>query len=360
MKAVGVTPKVKESVALLDLPDPQIRRQDVLVKIVRTGVCGTDREISEGMYGEAPTGSSYLIIGHEAIGQVVELGPDTTDFALGDYVVASVRRPCHQESCHPCRNGQNDMCSTGQFTERGIKGQHGYWAEYFSDEQQWLTKIPSGIQNTGILLEPLSIVEKAMRHIQIIQERLPGHIDNALVLGAGTIGLLATMLLRLQGVNTYVLDRSESESLKSRLISRLGAHHIDSRQTPLPDFSAGAGPIDLVIEATGHAPLVFETIQQLAMNGVLCLVGVSGASHNISVEASGFNNQLVLGNRLVFGSVNANLVDFKSGVGHLGDIDRQWPGILESILTRRVPFSQYQEAFERHPDDIKVVMEMDS
>ena len=360
MKAVGVTPTVRESVALLDLPDPQIRQQEVLVKVVRTGVCGTDREISEGMYGEAPMGSDYLILGHEALGQIVELGPKTTDLAVGDYVVASVRRPCPQQSCQPCRDGQNDMCSTGQYQERGIKGQHGYWAVYFSEHQQWLTKIPSEIEGIGVFLEPLSIVEKAMRHTRIIQERRPWHINNALVLGAGTVGLLGAMLLRLQGINTYVLDRSESGGLNSRLISRLGAHHMDSRQTSLRDFAAGAGPIDLVLEATGYAPLVFETLQLLAMNGLMCLLGVSGARQSISLDASGFNNQLVLGNRLVFGSVNAHLVDFKSGVEHLGDIQQRWPGILESMLTRHVPFSQYQQAFERQPEDIKVVIEMDS
>jgi len=275
MKAVGVTPTVGESAVLIDLPDPQIHDQEVLVQVVRTGVCGTDREISAGMYGAAPPGSDYLVIGHEALGRVAEVGPKTTDLTVGDYVVASVRRPCLQESCGPCRSGQNDMCSTGQFSERGIKGQHGYWAEYYSEHQQWLTKIPSGIDGVGILLEPLSIVEKAMRQTRMIQERLPWQINNALVLGAGAIGLLGTMLLRLQGINTYVLDRSESGGLKSRLISQLGGQHINSQQTPLSEFAAEAGPIDLVLEATGHAPLVFETVQHMAINGVLCLLGVS-------------------------------------------------------------------------------------
>ena len=360
MKAVGVTPKVAKSATLLDLADPQVGREEVLVKVVRTGVCGTDREIAEGLYGEAPPGSDNLVIGHEALGEIVELGSETSDLAVGDYVVASVRRPCLIESCGPCRSGQNDMCNTGQFTERGIKGRHGYLAEYYSDHQQWLTKISSEIAGVGVFLEPLSIVEKAMRQTQIIQQRLPWRISNALVLGAGPVGLLGAMLLRLQGINTYVLDRSESGGLKSRLISQLGAHHMDSRQTPLSEFAAETGPIDLVLEATGHAPLAFESLQHLAINGVLCLLGVSGASNSISIDASEFNNQLVLGNRLVFGSVNANLVDFKSGVGHLGEIERQWPGILGSMLTRRIPINEFQNAFEGQPDDIKVVIEMES
>ena len=359
MKAVSVTPKVGNSVALLDLPAPQVGVQEALVKVVRTGVCGTDREISEGLYGEAPSGSDYLIIGHEALGRVVELGPEITGLAVGDYVVASVRRPCYQESCQPCRDGQNDMCNTGLYQERGIKGQHGYWAEYYSEHQQWLTKIPSEIEGVGVFLEPLSIVEKAMRQTRLIQARLPWQFDNALVLGAGTVGLLAAMLLRLQGLNTYVFDRSEAGGLKSQLVSRLGAHHVNSRQTPLAEFAAETGPIDLVVEATGYAPLAFEAAPYLAMNGLVCLLGVSGPSQVISLDASGFNNQMVLGNRLVFGSVNANLVDFKSGVTHLGDIEEQWPGALKSMLSRRISMGQYRKAFERQPDDIKVVVEID-
>ncbi len=359
MKAVSVTPKVGGSAALLDLPMPQIKEQEALVKVVRTGVCGTDREISEGAYGEAPPGSDYLVIGHEALGRVVELGPGTTGLAVGDYVVASVRRPCNQRNCQPCRDGHNDMCNTGLYQERGIKGQHGYWAEYYGEHQQWLTKIPEEIEGAAVFLEPLSIVEKAMRQAYQIQSRLSWQIDSALVLGSGAIGLLAAMLLRLRGVNTYVVDRSEDDGLKSRLMSRIGAHHVNSRETPLAEFAAGSGPIDLVMEATGYAPLVFDAAPHLAMNGVVCLLGVSGPRQTISLDAGEFNNRMVLGNQLMFGSVNANLIDFKSGVTHLGDIERQWPGALESMLSRRISFAQYRQAFERRPDDIKVVIEVD-
>ena len=360
MKAITTTPGVSNSLAIKDVPDPQIGEEEVLVEVVRVGVCGTDLEIKAGMYGEAPPGSDYLIIGHEALGQVVEVGPRVKGFDIGDYVLSSVRRPCPLDWCLPCRSGQNDMCITGDYRERGIKGQHGFLSEYYSEHELKLTKIPARFEKVGAFLEPLSIVEKALRQTFKIQQRLPWKIENAVVLGAGTIGLLGAMLLRLKGISTYALDQSDSGGVKSQLLSQLGAHHVDSRTTPLSDVAAEIGPIDFVLEATGYAPLVFEASRHLAMDGLLCLVGVSGGSRNISIDANVFNNDFVLGNRLVFGSVNANLMDFQSGARHIRQISKQWPGALETMMTRRTSFSQFQAAFERQPEDIKVVVEMDS
>ena len=360
MKAIATTPGVRDSLAVVDVPDPQVDDLDVLVKVVRVGSCGTDMEIKAGVYGKAPPGSDYLIIGHEALGRVVELGPKVKGLAIGDYVVSSVRRPCPHDWCLPCRSDQNDMCISGAYTERGINSRHGFLSEYYSEHEHRLTKIPAGIERIGVFLEPLSIVEKAIRQTFKIQERLPWNVETAVVLGAGTIGLLAAMLLRLKNINTYVLDRSEMGGFKARLISQLGAHHVDTRTTPVSYLAVDAGRIDFVLEATGYAPLVFEAFKHLAMDGLLCLVGVSGHSGDVPVDASEFNNSLVLGNRLVFGSVNAGLMDFRSGVGHMQQIDQRWPGALETMMTRRAPFSQYQSAFERYREDIKVVIEMDS
>ena len=360
MKAIAVIPGVSNSLSTVDAPDPQLWDQDILVKVIRVGVCGTDREIKGGIYGKAPIGSEYLVIGHEALGQVIEIGPSVKNFALGDRVVSSVRRPCPHDRCRPCRIDQSDMCVTGDFSERGINSQHGFLSEYYSEHEHRLTKIPIGIENVGVFLEPLSIVEKAIRQTFKIQERLPWTIGNAVVLGAGTIGLLGAMLLRLEGINTYVLDHSESGGFKSQLIEQVGAHHVDTRITPMSDVASGLGPIDFILEATGYAPLVFEACQNLGMDGVLCLVGVSSGRGNIPIDVNAFNNDLVLGNRLVFGSVNAGLVDFRSGAGHLQQINDRWHGALERMITRRTSFGQFQSAFERQPDDVKVVIEMDS
>ena len=358
MKAIVIEPGVSNSLSKIDVPDPHVGEEDVLVRVVRVGVCGTDQELRAGSYGEAPQGSPQLVVGHEALGQVVDLGSRVQAFVKGDYVVASVRRPCPHDRCSPCRTGQNDMCITGDFVERGIKGRHGFMAEYYSEQGDLLTRIPSDATGVGVLLEPLSIVEKAMRQTTQIQGRLPWTIENALVLGAGTIGLLGATLLRLRGINTYVLDRSKQGGFKSSIITQIGGHHVDSTTTTVSELAADRGPFDLILEASGYAPLVFEALEQLALDGVLCLLGISGESGEVPVAAGKFNNRFVLGNRLVFGSVNANQVDFQAGVQHLEQINSQWPGLLDSFLTRRVPFDSFEEAYERQPGDVKVVIEL--
>ena len=219
--------------------------------------------------------------------------------------------------------------------------------------------IPDEIAETGIFLEPMSVVEKAIRHTKKIQERLPWKFQNAVVLGGGTIGLLGAMLLRLEGIDTHVLDHSEMGGFKAQLIAQIGAHHVDTREKSLTDVADTVGPADLVMEATGYAPLVLEASRLLALDGVVCLLGVSGGGHQVSMDATKFNNSLVLGNRLIFGSVNANVVDFRFGAGHIQDIIQQWPGALESMITRRVGMTEFERAFDRGPDDIKTVIEME-
>jgi threonine dehydrogenase-like Zn-dependent dehydrogenase len=345
--------------AIIDVPEPQVGVRDVLVKVARVGICGTDAELKTGDYGEAPAGSNHLVIGHESFGQVAQIGAEVKGIAVGDYVVASVRRPCPHDRCLPCRSGENDMCITGDYTERGIKGQHGYLSEYYGERREWLTVIPPGIARTGIFLEPMSVVEKALRQTKKIQQRLHWKFQSAVVLGGGTIGLLATMLLRLEGIDTYVLDHSEAGGFKAQLIAQIGAHHVDTREKSLADVADTVGPADLIIEATGYAPLVPEASGLLALDGVMCLLGVSGGNHQVSMDAGEFNNSLVLGNRLIFGSVNANVVDFQSGAQDIQDIIQRWPGALESMITRRVSMAEFERAFDRGPDDIKSVIEMD-
>ena len=247
------------------------------------------------------------------------------------------------------------MCITGEYTERGIMANHGYLAELYGEHEQHLTKIPEELEDVGVLLEPMSVVEKALRQSFKIQERLPWSVENAVVLGAGAIGLLAAMLLRLRGIDTYVIDRTAS---KSGIVSQFGAHLYDTSETPLPEVADKIGRIDFIMEATGFAPLVIEASQHLALNGLLCLVGLTGGTRDITIDINELNNRLVLGNRLVFGSVNANSVDFRSGVDHLLQIQRRWPGVLERVITRRIPFTRFEEAFEPQLGNIKTVIEM--
>ena len=360
MKAIAATPGVRDSLAPIEVDDPRPRDGDVLVEVMRVGVCGTDSEIREGRFGKAPPDSDYLIIGHEAMGKVAEVGPLVRDISVGDHVVASVRRSCPHQHCRPCRSGANDFCTTGDYTERGIVSAHGFMAQNYVERQDLLTVIPAALGELGVLLEPMSVVEKAVRQIFAVQERIQWEAETAVVLGAGAIGLLATVLLRLRDVDTYVVDRSEAGGFKSQLISQLGARHVSTGGAPLSNAISEIGGVDVVLEATGFAPLVFEAVPLLKPNGIVAMLGISGDGGEAPVRTGQFNNSMVLGNRLMFGSVNAGMVDFRSGVEHLHQAQRRWPGVLDKLITRRVPFDEFQDAFDRRPDDIKVVIEVAS
>ena len=356
MRAVAVTPGASGSLQLLEVPEPEVGPQEVLVRVDRVGICGTDMAIAGGMHCQAPFGSDYLVIGHESLGRVIESGNGNTHLTPGDYVVSTVRRPCPHHNCRPCRTGHTDMCLTGAFTERGILGRHGFLAEYYAEEPQFLVPVPASLAPVGVLLEPLTVPEKGLRQVWQIQERLPWHPEKAVVLGAGAIGLLAAMLLRLRGIDTWVFDLAPIDGSKAQIANRIGAAFVNTGDTPVTAIAEAVGPVDLIVEATGYAPLVFEACQQLNNNGALCLLGVAGNNNPVAVEPHKFNNALVTGNRVIVGSVNANQVDFQAGIVDLAEIEARWPGALASLLNRQVTLADFQTAFQRTPEDIKVTV----
>ena len=201
MKALAVFPSSRE-VRLIDTPEPAIAGPtEVKLRILEAGICGTDREITSFQYGTPPADSPHLVIGHEALGEVMDVGSDVTGLAPGDLAVLMVRRPCPHDGCAPCRRGRPDFCITGDFTERGIKGAHGYMTEFVVDDQRYMVKVPKELREVAVLLEPLTVAEKAAEQVRALAARLPGELKNdpsnlrAVVLGAGPIGLLGAMKL---------------------------------------------------------------------------------------------------------------------------------------------------------------------
>ena len=357
MKAVAVIPGKKGSAHIIEVDRPRISSTEVLVKVVRVGICGTDHEINQGVYGKAPEGGDFLILGHESLGRVEETGSDVGGLEPGDLVVATVRRPC-PENCMNCRNNESDMCLTGNFRERGIKGLHGFMAEYYKETPDNLVKIPEELCDVGVLLEPLSIVEKAVMQAFKIQERMRWKPRTALVLGAGPIGLLATFVLRDMGIDTYTVARSPVDSRKAGLAIKSGAHYIDATKEPIPGLGERLGNIDFIFEATGSSTAVFQAMGVLGVNGVLALTGISAGNKELVVKADCLDMCIVLGNKVIFGSVNAGMVHFQEGLKHLKNFETRWPGLLGRLITRRVPMADFGEVFERR-DDIKVVVEVD-
>src|SRR5438876_1225203 len=338
MKAIAVFPGQPNSVHLAELPKPSVNDipngRGVLVKVLRVGVDGTDKEINAAEYGAAPQGYNFLVIGHESFGRVEAVGPNVTEFHPGDYVVATVRRP---GSSIYDQIGTYDMTTDDTYFERGINLRHGFLTEYYVDDPEYIVKVPAGLKEVGVLLEPTTVVEKGIAQAYEIQRRLRvWRPRRAAIVGAGTIGLLATMALRLRGleVTTYALNRKPY--LNAELVETLGARYVSTCDTPLLDGAREHGPFDLIFEATGYAPIIFESMQALGKNGVLVLSSITGSDHKIEVPADKINLDFVLGNKVMVGTVNANREYFEMGVKDLAQAEAQFPGWLSRLMTHPI------------------------
>jgi len=338
IKAVAVIPGKPNTIHLREVPKPAVsdvpNGRGVLVKILRVGVDGTDKEISAAEYGAAPAGDDYLIVGHESFGVVEEVGPNVSEFKPGDYVSLTVRRP--GLSLYDTI-GTYDMTTDDTYFERGINLRHGFLTEYIVDEPKYIIRVPENMKEVGVLMEPMSVAQKAIEQAYRIQQRLRvWHPKRAAVMGSGTLGLLATLVLRLRGLDVTTFGNTMPPTLNSSLIEELGARYISTKQVSLTDASTKHGPFDLILEGTGYSPLVFEAMNVLAKNGVLAMVSVTGGSRRIEVPADRINLGFVLGNKVAFGSVNANREYFESGVKDLSTAELQYPGWLRKLLTHPV------------------------
>jgi threonine dehydrogenase-like Zn-dependent dehydrogenase len=344
MRALTVNPGQAQSLRLDNVPPPPMSDGAVLVRALALGVCGTDHEIVDGLYGAAPDGIARLIIGHESLGQVEEAPPDS-GFAPGDLVVGIVRRP-DPVPCQACASGEWDMCRNGLYTERGIKERNGYGSEHFRVEPDFLIKLDPALGPLGVLLEPASVVAKAWEHTMHIGARTTsGRPRTALITGAGPIGLLAAMIGAQRGLEIHILDRVASGP-KPELARALGAtYHTGSPGDFRPD---------VVIECTGAASVIFDVIGRTAAAGIVCLAGVSSGGHKIRFDIGDLNRTMVLQNDMVFGSVNANRRHYNAAADALTRADRRW---LSGLISRRVPLARWREAFERRENDIKVVVD---
>ena len=339
MRAVAVRPGVADSLHVRDVRLPSLddvpAGRGVLVRVLRVGLCGTDREIVAAEFGEAPPGDDFLILGHESLGRVEAVGPDVpASIAPGTLVVATVRRP---GSSPYDAIGRYDLSTTDDFPERGIRRAHGFLAERYVDEPAFLVPVPETLASVGVLLEPISIVEKGIRQAFEIQDRLRVWAPaRAAVLGAGPIGLLAALALRLRGIEVAVYSRREPPYLNSDLVEAIGGRYVSSSSTSLARLAEEAGPLDLILEATGFSPLAFEAADVLASNGVLVLASVTGGDHTSEIPTDRINQGFVLGNKVMVGTVNAHRDDFVEGIEDLLRAEATFPGWLDRLLTTRI------------------------
>jgi glucose 1-dehydrogenase len=350
MRALAMIPRRAGSGAVREVPDPVPSEDEVIVDVVRVGLDGTDADIARGDYGEAPAGSELLVVGHESFGRVAR---GNKELAAGTPVVASVRRP---DACPNCANGESDMCLWGEYKERGIKGLHGYCAERYAERPEYLFRIPEELCDVAVLLEPLTIGEKGWRHASAAQRRMTvWEPRRALITGAGPIGILAAVVMRLRGLDVIVVERTEKPE-RRLLLDRIGAGYAATSVTPLETLARER--YDVMLDATGSTAVGFDLMRAMDTNAVLILTSVGSTGRELTVAADEIARRLVLGNGLVLGTVNANAADFRQGIADLGQAERRWPGFLASLITRRLPLERAAEALPHDPAQIKQVVEI--
>lgn len=360
MKAIAAIPGKPNSIHLREVAKPRLEEipngRGVLVKVLRVGVDGTDKEINAAEYGAAPPGDDYLILGHESFGRVEVVGPNVAGLKPGDYVTATVRRP---GSSLYDKIGTYDMTTDDTYYERGINLRHGFLAEYYVDDLEYVVRVPEGLKHVGVLMEPMSVAQKAVEQAYRIQQRLRvWRPQRAAVLGAGTLGLLASLVLRLRGLEVVTVARTRPPFLNSQLLEEIGARYVSNQEHTLAQVSAKYGPFDVILEGTGVAGLVFEAMDVLAKNGVLAMVSVTGGNRTLEIPADRINLGFVLGNKVAFGSVNANREYFESGAKDLSQAELQYRGWLSKLLTNPIRGLENYELMMRTLTEAKAAIKV--
>jgi glucose 1-dehydrogenase len=365
MKAIVLTPGTTNA-RLADRPEPVISASDeVKLKVLRVGICGTDREEIAGGRADAPPGSNELVIGHEMFGQVVETGAAVDSVKPGDFGVFMVRRGCGH--CLPCNLNRSDMCESGDYTERGIRFRDGYDCEFVVDQASYLVRLPPDLSGIGVLTEPMSVAEKAIDAALRIQiGRMPSVRDPAawlrgrrvLVAGLGPVGLLAAFALRLRGANVIGMDIVDSNTSRPVLLGAIGGVYVDARKTGVGELRRQFPQIELIFEATGVATIEFDLLEALGINGVYAITGIPGGDRPMTIHGGDLIRRLVLRNQVMVGSVNESLAHFNMAVDDLGAAKKQWGEAIDRVITHHFPYTAFNEALRNHrPDEIKAVLE---
>jgi aldose 1-dehydrogenase [NAD(P)+] len=314
MRAIVIHPP-NPGVSLRELSDinlSNIGDDEVAVRTLYTGICGTDRELANGLmrHSVPPPGKDFMVLGHEVIGEVIDVGEKVTGFKRGDKVVALVRRGCG--NCLSCRLGRPDLCETGEMKIAGIKAQDGFMADLFVDKESYLVRVPDNVvSEDAVLIQPMGDVVKAIRtFLSIVEARFPWGCEDstyecrsAAIIGSGSTGLLFSILLKSMGFNVVVLNRRAPTRLEERIVGEIG---VDFRL-----ISEDVGQIDLLVDTSGSTVSISRVISKVKPKGGVILFGFGiGDETRVSSQLI---TDIVYKNIVIVGSAALSQMDFSVG-----------------------------------------------
>ncbi len=357
MQAVAAFPG-SDQAQLVDLPDPPSPGPgEVLVKSLRVGICGTDREILRSREPAVPPGEHFLVLGHECLGQIVELGPGVSGLTVGQQVLPMVRRPRGTYS------RRTDYLAVGQFVERGIFYAHGFSAPYWVDQFEHLIPVPEGLGDLAVLGEPLSIIEKAIQQAYNCQAaRLEEGMwrssrPRVLITGLGSLAFTALVACVHLGWPTTVHGRDARDSFRTRLVERLGGNYLpQSEWSELGDRVEDLG-YDLLLECTGDHQVFLRCAEALASCGVAVWLGSSRTPETVMCNLPQLMRLAVIRNHLYLGSVNASAQHVSAALRRLHAWSKTHPKEIHELFTERVPLTESPRYFSaRPPHSIKTLV----
>ena len=365
----------KSGIHKTEIDKPRLTKPNqVLIRVIQTGVDGTDFNIVKHNLQDIEQGKDFVILGHETMGIIEDKGKKVKKLKKGDLVTVTVRRGCN--ICSPCLHNQSDMCMTGLYKERGIHKMDGFLTKYIVDEENYIVKIPQSLEKYGNLIEPFSIMEKAIEQIRIIQKRMPwgcehprhdfthnewGRCKNAIVIGSSTLGFMGAALLRMANVNTTVVARSPETTFRARMVKKLGCKYVSSANKSPEEIIKEAGEdIDIVIDAAGASELALNLIKYTSRSSIHIFVGIPREPLHANLDANTIMRQIVRYNQVIAGVLNSNRKHFETAIKDLQVVNKKWPGILDGVITHRFKISEYEKAFNlKDPEQMKIVIDME-
>jgi len=243
--------------------------------------------------------------------------------------------------------------------------------EFVVDHERHMNLVPSDLWEMAVLVEPLTIAEKAMAQVFWLMQQRPPWIDpdtpreqqgsglSALVLGVGPVGLLGAMALVASGFTTYVYSRELPPNPRTDLVAAIGATYISSQTAEIAGLAAQIGNVDLVYEAVGHSHFALEVLKVLGINGIFVLTGVPGVQAFVEADPARLMRDMVLKNQVLLGTVNAGPEAFASALQHLGVFSRRWPAAVRTLIAGRYPPEQAPDLILGRPTGIKSVIVFD-